>query len=158
MSQHPRTVVHVHVDVDTTNTRVHEGWLPARKETQNVPTSGRATATAAILASVHNNWLGLQQTAAAACCCIAVTRAPLRTNGVPPRKKERNFIPGNKVPLRTAICTHRWGLNLKTNRSLHLRPQLYITLLSSIISRVKDFDDDTCYNESSLLYYTFHRS
>ena len=60
----------------------------------------RATTTAgscsrkSMYFEVHNNWLGLHQTAAAAtslsplvaaaaCCCVAVTRAPLRTNVVP---------------------------------------------------------------------------
>ena len=44
------------------------GWLPARKETQTLPTSRGATTTAVPAKSyVSNNyWLGLQQTAAAA--------------------------------------------------------------------------------------------
>ena len=65
----PRPGTHIRVVEEEAALVIFGGWLAARKETQNVRASGRATTTA-VPASIHNNnWLGLQQTAAAAARC-----------------------------------------------------------------------------------------
>ena len=71
LSQHratPRPRKRIRVVEEEAARAISWGLLPARKETLNVPTSGRATTTA-VPASMHNNWLGRQQTAATAASC-----------------------------------------------------------------------------------------
>ena len=61
MSQHrttPRPGTQIRVE-EADAKAIFGEWLPAREETQNVQTSGRATTTA-VAASVHNKRLGLQ--------------------------------------------------------------------------------------------------
>ena len=113
------------------------------KETQNVQTSGRATTTAAT-GSIHSNWLGLQlllqQLAVAAGCCCSVLlhcgdeSAPPEPMGHIPRRKKRISIITTYHYGRQ--CTYRWGVNMKTGRSLHFRPQWYL----SFISRIEGLD------------------
>ena len=66
VSQHrttPRPGIKITVDEEAAPVSFG-GWLPARKQTQNVQTSGRATTTA-VPASVHNNYRSWDFN----CCC-----------------------------------------------------------------------------------------
>ena len=60
----------------------------------------------------------LPPVADAACCCIAVTRAPLRTTRHHPGRRKNNFITRYHYGRQS---THRWGLNMRTNHSLHFK-------------------------------------